>query len=515
MKIRILSTSDVHGNVYPTNYDSRDAYNPFGYLKAASVIDQVRGNHPDDFVIYIENGDFIEGSPLADYAFQTRDAQHYDQCFSKILNRVKPDVGILGNHEFNYGTAYLKRVYTDIDYPILAANIKTTNINSQPYKILTYQGIKVGVIGLTTQYIPHWEKAENISGWEFESAYEAAKRTVATIRNQVDLVVVAYHGGFERDLETGKQTERLTGENEGYRLLTEIDGIDALVTGHQHREIAQVINGIPTTQPGFRGAKVGMITLEINDTKQIVHAEAELLPVAAADLSASLLPLVEAWQTDVQQWLDQPIATIEGGMRIDNHMQARMHGHAYLALVNQVQMEAMGVDISGTSLFNDEVGGLDEVVTMRNVMNSYVYPNTLVVEEIRGADFKLALEKCASFFELQADGEIGISPSFAKPKLQLYNYDYYSGVDYTIDVRQPKGHRITELKYHGQAVVANQKLQVVVNQYRGIGGGDYPMFSADKIIKVDEHDVPRLIVDYLRRLKQVIPQTPHNLKFIQ
>ncbi|MFU1892645.1 bifunctional metallophosphatase/5'-nucleotidase, partial [Enterococcus faecium] len=73
----------------------------------------------------------------------------------------------------------------------------------------------------------------------------------------------AYHGGFEKDLETGEPTELLTGENEGYDLLEKVPGIDALVTGHQHRESATKLNGIPVIQPGFRGAFVGEITLEI------------------------------------------------------------------------------------------------------------------------------------------------------------------------------------------------------------------------------------------------------------
>lgn len=52
-------------------------------------------------------------------------------------------------------------------------------------------------------------------------------------------MIVAYHGGFERDLQTGLPTESLTGENEAYQLVEEYkDYIDALVTGHQHREIA-------------------------------------------------------------------------------------------------------------------------------------------------------------------------------------------------------------------------------------------------------------------------------------
>lgn len=70
------------------------------------------------------------------------------------------------------------------------------------------------------------------------------KKWVPLLKQEADIVVVCYHGGFERDLQTGKPTEALTGENEGYQILTKIPGIDVLLTGHQHRQIAEVINGV-------------------------------------------------------------------------------------------------------------------------------------------------------------------------------------------------------------------------------------------------------------------------------
>lgn len=517
MKVRILSTSDVHGFMYPTNYAQKDDYQPFGYLKASQLIRQIRQANPDDLILYVENGDFLEGSPFTDYAYQMRKQKDYYQRFSKIFHVVKPDVHILGNHEFNYSPKYLEAVYQHNEAPILAANIEegpNTKIIDGPYKIFEQNGVKVGVIGLTTQYIPHWEKPEHIEGWKFESVYQTAKKLVPQLRPLVDVLVLAYHGGFERNLQTGEPTEKLTGENEGYQLLTQIEGVDALVTGHQHREIAEVIGNVATTQPGYRGANVAEITLELDDKKQVVSRKAELHSTEDAAINQFLLPLVNDWQEDVQKWLDQTIAHIDGGMLIEDHMQARTHGHPYLELVNRVQMEALGADVAGTALFNDEVRGLDEEVTIRNVMNSYVYPNTLMLEEISGADMKAALERSASFFVKEADGSVGINPTFADPKPEFYNYDYYSGIDYTIDINQPFGQRITSLKYHGKDLKADDKLKVVINQYRGIGGGDYPMFSADKALELGETEVSRLIIAYLKAHPELKIKQPTNLTFV-
>ena len=519
MKIKIVSTSDVHGYIYPTNFTSRNDYHGLGYLKAGAVIEKIRrqAEQDGDTVLYVEDGDFVEGSPMTDYAYQTCDEKHYNFDLVKMVNHLQADVGILGNHEFNYGPDYLNPTLADRNYPILNANMQEGpdyHIIDAPYKIIEKDGVKIGVLGLTTQYIPHWEQPDHIKGWKFEPALKAAQKYVPELREKADIVVVAYHGGFERDLATGEPTESLTGENEGYQLLTEVPGIDALVTGHQHRQIAEVVNGIPTTQPGFRGEKVGCITLELNDQKQVIGSKAELIDTADADEEMWMNALTADWRNDVEDWLDQTLTTIDGDMEIHDPMQARLHGHAYLDLVNKVEMDATGADIAGTALFNDEVTGLGHEVTIRNVMNSYVYPNTLVVEKITGKDLKAALERCASFFEVGEDGKLSVSKDFSYPKMQLYNYDYYSGIDYTFDLRQPQGHRVTELKYHGKDVQDIDELNVAINQYRAVGGGDYPMYSMDKMVKQVENEMPRMIIAYLQKHPEIKAVQPTNLKII-
>lgn len=72
-------------------------------------------------------------------------------------------MGLLGNHEFNYGIDYLKSYVNQVNYPILAANV--LNNEGQPafghaYKIIEAQGVKIGIVGFLTQYIPHWENRQ-------------------------------------------------------------------------------------------------------------------------------------------------------------------------------------------------------------------------------------------------------------------------------------------------------------------------------------------------------------------
>ncbi|OTN77634.1 hypothetical protein A5886_002734 [Enterococcus sp. 8G7_MSG3316] len=514
MKITFLETSDMHGYVTPTNY-SDDQEQGFGTAKVATKMKQLKAE-ADGPVITIENGDFIQGSPLSYYIAKS---QHHVSALTAPVNLLDVDVHVLGNHEFNYGLDYLKEAITSYQSPVLAANILNENGDpyfGQAYKIIEKEGVKIAVLGLVTQYIPHWEQPATIKGMTFQSIVETAKVYIPRLREAADIVVVSYHGGFEKDLITGEPTELLTGENEGYQLLHEVSGIDALFTGHQHREIATKINGIPVVQPGFRGSFIGKIELTVatdEDQFRVVDSRAELVSVVDATPDEATLALLAPINEELNTWLDQPLGQVEGDMRITDPMGARIKEHPYIEFINRVQMAASGAKISGTALFNNEGKGFGSTITMRDVITNYIYPNTLAVVRVTGAELKAALEQTANYLAVEENAII-FNPAFIEPKPQYYNYDMYEGIEYTIDLRQPVGQRITTLVFEGEPVAMDQHLDIVINQYRAVGGGNYDMFAAEKIIREIQVDMTELIADYLKAHPVIDAVTNQNFKVI-
>lgn len=139
MNITFLETSDMHGYVSPTDYSGRTDL-ALGAAKVSSKLKELRAkaNGP---VITIENGDFIQGSPLSYYL-----AKEYGSAkeLTGLINQMSYDVQVLGNHEFNYGVDYLKEAIKNYQAPILGANM--VNKNDQPYFGNAYQIIeKAGV----------------------------------------------------------------------------------------------------------------------------------------------------------------------------------------------------------------------------------------------------------------------------------------------------------------------------------------------------------------------------------
>ena len=467
--LTIFETSDVHGYIYPSNYQQKEENQPFGLLKIAQLYQQEVATL-DGPSLLIDNGDILQGSPLSYYVKKEHDVP--DELI-RLYNELPYDVGVVGNHEFNYGLPYLKRAIEQLNHPIVSANILDETGSpalGKPYEIIEKDGIRCGILGLTTQHIPHWEHPSHYEGLTFKSAVEMAKHFIPELRAQVDVVIVSYHGGFEKDLDTREETEVQNGENEGIRLLEEVADIDVLLTGHQHNHYAQVVDGTPIVMPGHKGSYLGKVTLHFSES--------------------------------------------ETGLHLEDAHEARLTGHAYVDFINQVQMAYGQVDISGTSIFRDDVRGLAEEVTTRDIVTNYIYPNTIAVAELTGAELKAALEQSAEYYVVDDAGQLSINPAWCDPKPKPYNYDMYAGVQYAIDLAQPVGDRITTLHYHGEPIKPDQTLEVAVNLYRAVGGGDYTMFSADKIVREVTVPMTELIADYIAEHTPVQVTATSNFQVI-
>ena len=115
-KIKILMTSDVHAYVFPYSYaDGKSEDHGFG--KAAHTIKRLK----DENTIVIDNGDVLEGSPLAYYHFEKR--RNEPNPFAKILNAIGYDYFNLGNHDFNHGEDVLMDYIHSLNMPCVRANV--------------------------------------------------------------------------------------------------------------------------------------------------------------------------------------------------------------------------------------------------------------------------------------------------------------------------------------------------------------------------------------------------------
>ncbi|WP_276353099.1 bifunctional metallophosphatase/5'-nucleotidase [Cohnella caldifontis] len=520
--VTLLETSDVHGHFYPTDYRGPED-KPLGLAKLSSIIRKERAGNPS--LLLLDNGDLLQGTPfMYHYAKYGGEGIH---PAARALKALRYDAAVPGNHEFNYGLDLLRGAIRDSPCPWLSANIVEEESGRPafglPYRVFaTPEGIRIAVLGVTTHYIPNWEDPAHIRGLAFEDALDAARRWVAYIRGneRPDAVVVCYHGGFERDPATGAATEPLTGENQGYEMCRTLEGVDVLLTGHQHRLLAGEVNGVAIAQPGSAGQAIAKVQLEFGKAEDggwaIRRKTAEWLPVEeSTPADREFLSLFAEDERKTQEWLDQPIGTAEGDLSIPDPFAARQADHAFTEFVNRVQMEVTDAEISCAAIFTNEARGFKERITMRDVVSNYIYPNTLKVVALTGRDIRDALERNARYFALdERTGGLRVSPSYMEPKPQHFNYDMWEGIEYELDISKPEGQRVVKLLRNGAPLDPDAVFEVAMNSYRAGGGGNFDMIQGKPVVREIPTDMTEILADYILERRVIRAACDHNWKVV-
>lgn len=487
-RIRILATSDVHGTILPTQYSNGlSVYQGLARLK--TLIDSLK----DENTILVDNGDAIQGSALTRHHYHF----HKDEVnpMTKAMSKLGYDFINLGNHDFNYGQKALAIHLKNVHAPCLCANVKRKGLSiGLNYAIKVVDGIKLAFFGLVTSYTPTWESKQNILGLEFIDAYKCAKKTVEYIKKleEPDYIICLYHGGFERDLKNGELIEQDRGENQAYRMLKNIPEINILISGHQHRSLAGKIFHTTYTQTKDKGQELAVIDI-FPESHQI---ESQVL---RNNLPANqeFIDLVSKEEQETQDWLDSVVGKSKIDLSIKDPFTARKEKAAIVSFINQIQMETTHSQLASSAIYDGAIG-FGKIITMRDIITTYIYDNTLIVKKINGHQLRLYLEKCASYWTIK-DNQIQVSESFIYPKVMNYNYDMVDGVDYTIDLNKPIGQRITKLIYQGKKVENNDEFTISLNSYRALGGGDFDMLKDAPVIQNDSIDFADLVTNYLSK----------------
>jgi len=496
--IVILGTSDIHGNI--RNYDYFSDTVPTGtarrgLTKILTYVNAVRATNP--YTILIDNGDTIQGNPLA-YYFAVKDPTPMNPL-AAAMNHMGYVAASVGNHEFNYGPAVLNKYMEEANYPVLSANVSgCRDYTFEPYTIVDVAGVQVGILGLTPPAVVHWERPEHIVGCVFEDAVAAAQRYVPQMRSAgADIVVVAAHSGLDETYGYGRE------ENFVKFLANEVPGIDVILAGHAHAVVpSQVINNVLITEPGYWGRNISdiRVTVSGSGTDWTVTAKSSTAPaVATYDEDATLLSITQPYHDATVAYINTPIgATTEA---FPGGWLARIQDSPLPDLINRVQMDAAAaagypVDASLAALFTD--AGLPAgAVKLKDAYAIYIYDNTLYVIEATGQEIKDELEWTAAYFN-QYYFEPG-GPT-KNPNVRDYNYDMWSGIEYRLDITKPVGQRVVELKLHGKPLAMDQIVRVALNNYRAAG-----RFPTSPRLYQSTTEVRDLIVQWIESRGTIAP----------
>jgi 2',3'-cyclic-nucleotide 2'-phosphodiesterase (5'-nucleotidase family) len=462
----ILGTSDVQGNI--DNYDYFSDSIPTssarcGLTKIATYVNTVRASNPN--TILIDNGDMIQGTPLAYYITNLESSP--ENHLAGIMNAMGYDAMTVGNHEFNYGPAILNKFQETADFPLLSANIDTTDsaYDFEPYKIKDVNGVQVGILGLTPPAVKYWEKPENIQNLKFPDPVTIANQYVPEMRAAgADIIVVAAHSGIDETYGYGQD------ENFVKYLANGVPGIDVILAGHAHALVAsQVINGVLVTEPSYDGRNISDIRIKVTgaeNTWSVTEKTATAPSVADETENAAIYALNKPDHDLTVTYINTTIGTATAAF--PGGFAARIADGPMADLINQVQTESAAaagfpVDASLAALFTNQAQLAAGPIKLKDAFATYVYDNTLYVVEATGQMIKDELEWTANYFNQYYYEPTGVS---VNSKVRDYYYDMWSGITYKLDVTKPAGQRVVELKLKGRPLAMNKVLRVAVNNFR-------------------------------------------------
>jgi 5'-nucleotidase/UDP-sugar diphosphatase len=473
-KLTVMHTNDHHGRFWH-NTDGE-----YGMAARKTVVDQIRREvaAAGGYSLLLDGGDVNTGVPESDLQDAVPDF--------KGMNLMGYQAMAVGNHEFDKPLSVLKMQRELAQFPLLSANIYENGQRMfAPYKVFDMGGLKVGVMGLTTEDTVRMALPDNVAKLEFRSAIAEASKVVPELRQQADVVIAASHMGYYQDGHHGTQAP---GDIE---LARAVPGIDLVVGGHTQNPVcikaenvldrAYVPSGAcqPDRQNGswivqahewgkyvgradfeYRNGEFKLVhyaLIPINLKKSITATDGKVTKVGYADPIAEdkdMLALLKPFQQFGQDKLAQQIGSSDAKLEGDRAVVRGQHTNLGV-LIGRAMMERTKSDLA---IVNS--GGIREsiavgVITYKDVLKVHPFGNTACTVDLTGSELLDYL-----------NAAVKMSPgSGAFPQFAGVSIEVVSGA-------------ITQVRIGKAALDVTKTYKLAINNFQASGGDGYPKLTS-------------------------------------
>lgn len=518
----ILQTTDVHGNIYPYNYFTDQPDNNIGLAKIYSRVVEYRRNHKN--IILVDGGDLLQGTPLSDY-FNNPD-QPLVNPLILTMNYMGYDAFTVGNHDIEQGPlAYLK-AERESRYPWLSANsvMEDGRTFFKPFTIIKRDGIKIGILGLTTPGIPLWLDKSLYPGIEWKDMVKVARKYSAELIPATDVLIGLFHAGFNADYSKEQSDAAgIPNENASKWVAEQVPGFDVVFAGHSHRagpmkigmeNEMDFVEGPALLNAGSMAKNLGIIRLILEKSAsgewEIIRKSGWIESMENIEPSQSVMDLTKYYHQQTLKYIRTKIGTTTATLSAQN---ARFEDTSFMELINKVQMDYTGADISLAASFTTSFSLEKGDILLKDVYGMYYYENDLYMMEMTGQQIKDYLEYSARYFILK-DGKIETDKNIAG-----YNYDIAEGIKYVIDVSKPIDQRITKMtNLDGSAFDLTKTYKVALNSYRAEGGGGHLAAAKaqnNPVIFKSGKGMRHIIEEYIKKMGTIVPTVDNNWKLVK
>lgn len=377
-RVTILHTNDMHGHFLPEPAEWLDARPPVGgFVRLEGEVRSLRAARPRGGVLLLDGGDLLTGTPLTDLV----ERESKGGAMHDFIEALDYDAVAIGNHEFDKGLDNLIEFTDGARVPMLSANVRTPDgaaplLPNQTYsEIFEASGVKVGVIGVTTDSLKTLMSRKDFARLELVDPAEAVRAEVARLDPQTDLVVVLSHMGIDDD----------------ERLARDVDGIDLIVGGHSHTRLtaARRVDETWIVQAGSYARSLGVVDLVVSDDHiadfryELHDLLVDTMPVEPSPAVASL---AETYAARIDAVYGEVLSEAPVALGRDYH-----HESGLGRWITDVLRESTGADVAlynGGGLRADLQAG---PVTRGSIFACFPFQNEVMTFQVSGKDLQSIL----------------------------------------------------------------------------------------------------------------------------
>lgn len=500
-EIEVFATNDVHGSFFSQPYFSSQDSNHPSLSNVSNYVNQIRKTKGSDNVVLLDIGDLLQGD-IVTYYFNFVDTSGADHIASRVFNYMKYDAAVVGNHDIEAGHSVYDRVYSQLSMPYLAANA-IRNDDGKPYfkeyAILSKNGLKIAVIGMTNDNITEWLPESKYKGMSFRPIYSMTDSLVRVVRQKEnpDLLFLAIHAGL------GNEDSKVL-ENEALYLASHTEGIDVVFAAHDHSLSHQkVFNGqdsVLVIEAGTKAQNLSDVSISVVKKRGKVISKkisSKIISMEEVGEDAEYDNLFKDDYLSVKSFSTKKIGDLSKTVYLSDAYNGMS---SYISLIHIVQLSETGADISFSSPLKKDGCLPAGPILYNDLFTLYKYENTLYMIRMTG-------EEIQKYLEYSYDNWINHKGSY-------YNYDSAGGLVYTVKKSAPYGRRVHIISMaDGTPFKKDATYKVAITSYRASGAGNLLYQAGVDVSKLDQRmirsytDIRDILYDYITSVKYIDPDT--------
>lgn len=509
--ITILGTSDVHGRFMPWDYATDCEDRSGSLVQLSTMIREIRAENPH--TILVDCGDSIQDNSVEQFNREKA------QPMVVAMNEMGYDTWTMGNHEFNFGLDVLKHVTRQFKGRTLCGNVYWENGKRfmPATAVIKKAGIRVGIIGMDTPMIAEFEKdSDHLKGVVVKNPRVETRKAIEALSGKADVLIGVLHMGVDNENDNAD-----TGVTDIANACPELA---AIVAGHMHQNVtSKTINGVLVSEPFKYGKALTRIdlTFQKKDGKFVLlDKKAQTLSTGKAASDEKLVKVLAPFHEQARAVANEKIGEVIGmdmvpADSLPGISEVQVADTPLTNFLNEVQLHYSGADVVSVIISRDNAQQAVGPIRRKDIAFNYQYTGgETTVYEVTGRDLKDYMEWSAAYFNQKQPGDIAPSYNPVRRASKYSTNDIFGGVNYEIDLTQPVGHRIKNLrlKKTGKAVAADDKIKLGMNAYRmnqliakggALEGRSFPqLWTSLQAFGETEGTIRNMTIRYIREVKK-------------